>query len=178
MITWVLFVPFVCAFCLYSVTCNFKSIGFIQSDTDTHWIELIYGFWPHQFFYFSVPRKTNYVSVIRMSGSHLQLLSDSLAWAGAPVINAGQHVSCAVVHFGLPCWFSHFMKNVTCPNPQRMQCLWYVALCCYCPFQKYTSFSFCCCCFKKISPESIGTASPESQWCYEHWSLGTDGLKT
>lgn len=65
-----------------SVTHSFKPEGFIQTNTNPHWIELIYGFWPHQLFYFSGLRKTNYVLHYQSVWNSPQLPSERLPGAG------------------------------------------------------------------------------------------------
>lgn len=66
------------ASCTSSVTQSVRPRRFIQTNRNSHWIELIYGFWPHQFFYFSGLRKTNYVC-------HYQS-----AWNSPPQLPAGR----------------------------------------------------------------------------------------
>lgn len=65
-----------------SVTHSFKPVGFIQTNTNRHWIELIYGFWPHQLFYFSGLRKANYVLHYQSVWNSPQLPSETLPGAG------------------------------------------------------------------------------------------------
>lgn len=103
--TWVpspLFVP-----CMSSVICSFRHRRHIPTDTNTHWTELIYGFWPHQFFYFSLSRKTNYVlhyqsvweqSAAALKGFHgLQRL---------PRLFGQLVFSACLFIFGVPSWFT------------------------------------------------------------------------
>lgn len=65
-----------------SVTHSFKPVEFIQTNTNPHWIELIYGFWPHQLFYFSGLRKTNYVLHYQSVWNSPQLPSERFPGAG------------------------------------------------------------------------------------------------
>lgn len=56
--TWVFFMTYVCV--LY-VFCDLQfQEQRIYPNKHTHWIELIYEFWPHRFFSFSLAWKTNY----------------------------------------------------------------------------------------------------------------------
>lgn len=85
-----------------------SSLKNLFKQTNPHWIELIYGFWPHQLFYFSGLRKTNYVLHYQSVWNSPQLPSERLPGAGC-------------CFFQLSCWlvFSFSPSIIGCLVDER-----------------------------------------------------------
>lgn len=158
----------------------------IYSNKHTHWIEWIYGVWPHQFSYFSLPRKTNYVphyqSVWEQSAA---AVSDTSRGYNASVSSCFSLVRSFWVTMLIVALLREEVCEARCkpsleemssfcsltfPNPHglMMLCLGVVIF----------LLKTCTLCLKMyiFLIRNTSTASPEIQWWWKESHLGTDGL--